>query len=353
MTAIRSRHATRRLAGIALVSATCFALAANAADVPADATDVPAAEVANDAPIEEVLVTGEHAGPGLWRVTRPAVDGDHVLWILGLYGPLPKKMQWRSAELESAIAASQELIAEGEVDPDVGVFGRMAMLPSLIGVRNNPDGKRLQQVVPGDLYLRWIPLKARYLPRDDDVEEWRPLFAAVALFRAAVDAAGLERSTVVWSDVRKLARRYKLKVTTPTVEVKIEKARSAVKEFKRAPLDDVDCFAKTIERLESDLGLMRVRANAWATGDVDALRSSWPRAQGTACLAAVMSSQLVRERGYDDIPNRVKDAWLAEAERALRENRSTVAAVWMTQILDADGYVAALREKGYTVEDPD
>jgi hypothetical protein len=333
------------LAGIALVSATCF--------VSADAAHATATEVANDTPIEEVLVTGEHAGPGLWRVTRHSVDGDHVLWILGLYGPLPKKMQWRSAELESAIAASQELLAEGEVDPDVGMFGRMAMLPSLIGVRDNPDGKRLQQVVPADLYLRWVPLKARYLPKDDDVEEWRPLFAAVALFRAAVDAAGLERSTVVWSDVRKLARRHKLKITTPTVEVRIEKARSAVKEFKRTPLDDVDCFARTIERLESDLGLMRVRANAWATGDVDALRSSWPRAQGTACLAAVMSSQLVRERGYDDIPNRVKVAWLAEAERALRENRSTVAAVWMTQILDADGYVAALRDKGYSVEEPE
>jgi hypothetical protein len=227
------------------------------------------------------------------------------------------------------------------------------MLPSLIGVRKNPDGKRLQQVVPGDLYLRWVPLKARYLARNDEVEEWRPLFAAVALFRAAVAAAGLERSNVVWSEVRKLARRHRLKLTTPTVEVKVEKARSAVKEFKRAPLDDVDCFAKTIERLESDLGLMRVRANAWATGDVDALRSSWPRAQGSACLAAVMSSQVVRERGYDDIPERVKQAWIAEAERAVRENRSTVAVLWMSRILDEDGYVAALRSKGYSIDEPD
>jgi hypothetical protein len=30
-----------------------------------------------------------------------------------------------------------------------------------------------------------------------------------------------------------------------------------------------------------------------------------------------------------------------------------VAAVWMTQILDADGYVAALRDKGYSVEEPE
>lgn len=46
--------------------------------------------------LDEVLVTGEQAGPGLWKVTRPSADGDHVPWILGTYGPLSKKMQWRS-----------------------------------------------------------------------------------------------------------------------------------------------------------------------------------------------------------------------------------------------------------------
>jgi uncharacterized protein YbaP (TraB family) len=321
---------------------------ARAAEEPTDTV----AALSEEPALEEVLVTGEHAGPGLWKVTRPSVDGDHVLWIFGTYGPLPKKMKWRSAELESAIATSQELITEAEVDPEIGVFARLSVLPSLIGIRDNPDGQRLQQVVPPQLYLRWVPLKARYLPRDDQVEEWRPLFAAVALYRAAVAAAGLERSTVVSSKVRKLARRDKLRITTPTVDVKVEKARAAVKDFKREPLADVDCFAKTIERLESDLGLMRERANAWATGDVEALRTSWPRAQGSACLSAVMSAQVVRERGLDDVPQRVEAAWLAAAERALRENRSTVAVLWMAQILDPDGYVAALRKRGYTVEDP-
>jgi hypothetical protein len=335
---------------VLIVLAALASLAVLCGDSVADTA--PAAPTAEAAPLEEVLVTGEQAGPGLWKVTRPSVDGDHVLWIFGAYGPLPKKMQWRSKALETAIAASQELLAEPEVDPDVGIFGRMAMLPSLIGVRNNPGDQRLQQVVPPDLYLRWVALKARYLPNHDKVEQWRPLFAAVELFRAAVSQAGLERSMVISSEVRKLARRHDLEITTPTVEVKVEKARAAVKEFKREPLDDVDCFARTIDRLESDLGLMRTRANAWATGDVDLLRETWPRAQGSACLAAVMSWQVVRERGYDEVPERVKAAWLAEVARALHQNHSTVAVLWMSQILDADGYVAALREQGYTVGDP-
>jgi len=302
--------------------------------------------------LEEVLVAGEQAGPGLWKVTRPSADGDHVLWILGKYGPLPKDMKWRSRELESVVAGSQELLAQPEVDPEVGLFSGMALLPSLIGLRHNPDDRRLQDVVPAELYLRWLPLKSRYIGKDDKVERWRPLFAAGELYREAIDDAGLERSTVVWTSVRKLARRQRLRITTPQVEVKVEQARAAVKQFKREPLDDVDCFAKTLELLESDLDLMRERANAWATGDVEALRRSWPRALGIACIGAIMGSGVVQERGYGDMPERVKNAWLAEAERALRENPSTVAVLWLSEILDADGYVAALRDKGYAVEEP-
>jgi hypothetical protein len=324
-----------------------MALAADA--VPASAAgSAPVAETL----LDEIRVTGEQAGPGLWKVTRPSADGDHVLWILGIYGPLPKNMKWRSTELESALARSQELLAEPDVDPEIGLFRGIALLPSLIGVRRNPDDKRLQDVVPEDLYQRWLPLKSRYIGKDDEVERWRPLFAAGELYRKAIDESGLERSTVVWRSVRKLARRHDLRITTPQVAVKVEQARAAVKEFKREPLDDVDCFARTIALLESDLDLMRERANAWATGDVETLRRSWPRALGSACIGAIMGAKVVQERGYGDLPERVKGAWLAAAERALRDNESTIALLWLSAILDVDGYVAALRDKGYSVEDP-
>jgi hypothetical protein len=317
--------------------------------VAAGAGDSPAM---TEARLEEILVTGEQPGPGLWKVTRPSADGDHVLWILGTHGPLPRHLKWRSRELESALASSQELLALPEVNPEIGLFGGIALLPSLVGVRNNPDGKRLQEVVPADIYLRWLALKSRYIGKDDKVERWRPLFAAGELFRKAIDEAGLERSTVVWRSVRKLARRQGLRITTPEVEVKVERARSAVEEFKREPLDDVDCFARMIGFLESDLDLLRERAHAWATGDVEALRRSWPRALGSACVGAIMGARVVQDRGYGDMIERVKGAWLAEAERALRDNESTVAVLWLGEILDADGYLAALRGRGYAVEDP-
>ena len=303
-------------------------------------------------PLEEVLVTGQQPGPGLWKVTRPAAGNDHVLWILGSYGPLPKKMQWRSTELEAVLRESQEVIGPPTMKAEVGALGGVTLIPSLLGLRKNPDGKRLQEIVPPDLYARWVPLKERYVGKDDDINGWRPIFAAAALYEVALRKRGFETNGVIWPTVEKLARKSKLEVTEPTVSVKVEKPRDAIKEFKHASLDDLDCFAKTIERLESDLDLMRVRANAWAVGDVAQLRQLAPVDNASACIAVVMNAQVMQDRGYTDWPARRAEAWLAAVEQALARNVSSVAVLSVDQILKPDGYVATLRARGYTIEDP-
>ena len=305
-----------------------------------------------DEPLEEVLVTGQQPGPGLWKVTRPGDASGHVLWILGNYSPLPKKMKWRSREIESALASSQEVLAPATVSASVGPLGGITLLPSLIGVRRNPNGGRLQDVVPPDLYARWLPLKARYLGNDDDVEEWRPIFAAQELYRAALKAKGLVPYEGVWPEVEKLAHKAKVEVTRPEVEMKVEKARAAIKEFKKTPLSDVECFSRTIQRLESDLDLMRERANAWSVGDVARLRQLAPVERASACITVVLESSFMQERGYGDVLERVKAAWVTAAEQSFARNASTVAVLSIDQILKPDGYVARLREKGYSVEEP-
>lgn len=313
---------------------------------------VPAPVAASDAPLEEVLVTGQQPGPGLWKVTRPDVSTGHVLWILGSHSPLPKKMSWRSMEVEAVLAASQELLAPASVDADVGPLGGITLLPSLVGVRNNPDGRHLQDVVPADLYARWLPLKARYLGRDDDVEKWRPIFAAQELYQAALEQQGLVPYMGVWPAVEKLARKKRVRMIEPEVELKVTKARSAIKEFKSMPLADVDCFARTIQRLENDLDLMRERANAWAVGDVPRLQRLAPVERASACIGVMLDSSLMRERGFTDVPDRVRAAWMTAAEQALARNVSTVAVLSVDELLRPDGYLARLRQRGYVVEDP-
>jgi uncharacterized protein YbaP (TraB family) len=330
------------LCGLALAwAATTYA------EPPADdATQAP------EPPLEEVLVTGEQPGPGLWKVTRPSDGEGHVLWVLGTHGPLPKRMRWRSAELEARLADSQQLIAPPTMNAKLGPLGGLALLPSLIGVRKNPGGEWLQELIPAELYARWRPLKERYIGRDDDVEKWRPIFAAAELYDSALRASGLDPDASVWPAVKKLARSAEVEVVTPELEVRLEKPREVIKDFKQTPLDDLECFAKTIERLESDLDLMRLRANAWATGDVAGLRELTHVDNASACIEAVMNAQVMQDRGYTDWPERLGAQWVAAAEEALAHNASTVAVLRIGQILDPDGWVGQLRAKGYLVEDP-
>ena len=323
----------------------CLALVLSAAflvNLPARAEDA----------LEEVLVTGQQPGPGLWRVTRAGDPHGHVLWILGNYSPLPRKMTWRSAELAGVLAVSQAVLAPVSVSASAGPLGGVTLLPSLIGVRSNPDDKRLQEVVPADLYARWLPLKARYLGRNDGVEAWRPFFAAQELYRAALKKNDLVPYDGVWPAVRKLAREARVPITEPAIELKVKKARAAIKEFKATPFADVECFSRTLQRLESDLELMRERANAWAVGDVARLRRLAPVERASACIGVLLESSFMQQRGFGDVLERARDAWVAAAEQSLASNESTVAVLSVDEILKPDGYVAQLKNRGYVVTDP-
>ena len=299
-----------------------------------------------DSEPEQVLVVGEQPGPRLWKVTH----GDHVLWIMGGLSPLPKRMTWRSREVEDVIASSQQVLMGIQVDTDVGFFTKITLLPSLATVRRNPDGKKLGDVVPEQTYQRWLRLKQRYLGKDNDVEAWRPLFAAQKLYSAAIDKSGLVGRQPWIDDIRKLAKQHKVPVKTPTLELEIEKPRAVVKEFKKSSLDDIECFEKTLARVENDVDTLRQRANAWAIGDVEALEELPFADVLNTCANAVLQTSSAQKQGLQDVPKRLRDTWVNDAETALKKNRSTLAVVPIDQVLAEDGWVATLVARGYELD---
>jgi hypothetical protein len=60
----------------------------------------------------------------------------------------------------------------------------------------------------------------------------------------------------------------------------------------------------------------------------------------------------MQERGYGDLLERVKAAWLTAAEQALATHASSVAVLSVDEILKPNGSLAGLRQKGYRVEEP-
>jgi uncharacterized protein YbaP (TraB family) len=317
------------------------------AQEPAQQPADPTAEVAT---LDEVVVSGVLPGPGLWRISKD----DHVLWVLGVMEPLPRRMQWDSTKVEARIAQSQEVLMEpmARVKADIGFFGGLMLLPKALAARRNPEKETLAQVVPAELYARWSVLKQVYFKRNRGIEKQRPIVAASKLYDRALSRAGLSERDRVSKVVRKAAKRNKLTITEPTLELEIADPKQALAEFAANGLNDLPCFAQTLDRVESDLGAMKARANAWATGDVEALRQLPFVDQRRACVDALLNAQFARDRGLDDLRQRLRMLWLDAAVSALERNTSSFAILGIHELLRADGLAAQLAARGYEVQAP-
>ncbi|MCY7354940.1 MAG: TraB/GumN family protein [Lysobacter sp.] len=300
--------------------------------------------------LDTVVVTGSQPGPGLWKVSK----GDHTLWILGTLSPLPRRMHWESAAVQKVIAGSQEILESPgvKVSTNQGMFRTLLLLPSLFKARKNPDGKSLEELLPAAQYARWQVLKKRYIGRDRGVEKWRPVFAALELYDKAIKGSGMTHSGIVGPAIDAAIKQGKPKITSTVVTIKLDSPKAEIKAFSGETLNDQDCFNRTLDRIDGDLGTMILRANAWAVGDVDTLRTLPYRNQFTACSAAFAEAGIVRKLGYDDLDKRMERTWIAAAEVALAKNTSTFATLPISQLLQPEGYLAKLQAKGYVVEAP-
>jgi hypothetical protein len=310
-----------------------------------------AAASSDDAPVLEVMVvSGAQPGPGMWKVSK----GENVLWIMGVQSPLPKKMEWVSRKVEQKIAQSDEILFDTSVSvaTDRGMFGNMMLIPSLYGARKNPNDGELKDVLSPALYQRWLVLKAKYIGSDKGIEKWRPIFAAAELYERAIKKSGLSAENIVKPVVEDAAEEYKKRIIRPKIGIKIEKPKAVIKEFSKTSLADIECFTKTMDRLETDLSGMIERGNAWSIGDVEGLKKLSFTDQNQSCIAALTNAAFLQKSGFADIRQQAMTEWLKAADTALTKNKSTFAVLPMSDMLKPTGLLAALRAKGYQIEEP-
>ncbi|WP_456999759.1 TraB/GumN family protein [Luteimonas sp. A534] len=339
----------RSIVATLLLSALVAVPAAAGMDEP---EAVPVAAEADDGivDLEAMVVSGAQPGPGMWKVS----SGDNVLYILGTVSPLPRRMEWMSDDVEAVIADARVVISSPAVvvDADIGIFRGMALLPSMLRARNNPGKRPLREMVSPELYARWEVLKARYMGRDRGVEKRRPLLAAQELYEAALRKSGLRMGGVVGPVVAKARKAAGVPLVDTTVRLKLEDPKGVLKELNESDLADRECFAGTLDRIETDLDNMRARANAWAVGDIEGLRAlPWENHYAT-CQDAVTGSALAQRLGIDDLPRRAKEAWLSNVEEALAEHPASFALLPMHHLLGDDGMLATLAARGYAIESP-
>jgi hypothetical protein len=296
-----------------------------------------------------VVVEGRRPGPGVWKVSK----GTHVMWVFGTYAPLPQKMQWDASRVERLVAKSQEVLMPPVAKAHIGFFRGLTALPSLIGIKRNPDDAVLHDVVPADVYAHWTVLKAKYIGDDDGIEHYRPVFAGEELLLAGLKRSGLTYGSEVLGTIEDIAKKNKVRMSDSGYDVMLDDPRKLVRDFKNSQVDDLVCFKKTLDSLDVDLETMRVRANAWANGDVAEIRGLNFAERRDACLDALMNSSIAKDAAaLRQVRERLRTAWLKTAEKALANNTATFAVLEIQDIVGPTSYLAALQAKGYTVESP-
>ena len=317
---------------VSFIAALLFAEFAMAQDPAAETTPPP---------MDEVLVTGEQPGPGLWKVS----SGDHVLWILGEIAPQPGKVKWRSKKFEKQLDKSQEVI----LDFSGVLWPNKLQDDAESRIRTLPGGQKLKDVVPPDLYARADATRRLYRV-SDGIEILRPFYAGRRIMMSALKKLGMEKRFAATFTVRKLAIRANVRVTFVDAPGQThEEHLHNIQEGSTVP-----CLEMMVAMVEDGgTGLTRL-ANAWSVGDIAALRQLVPqyalqRDHGeSTCTEALYGGE---QRANEFVARRT-EAWLKEAERALKENRSTMAVISMSELFAPDGYLGELRARGYKVEEP-
>ncbi|MFK2878307.1 TraB/GumN family protein [Rhodanobacter hydrolyticus] len=298
-----------------------------------------------------VSVTGVQLGPGLWKVSREG----HVLWVLGTLTPLPEHMKWRSAPVEKALAQSQELleVPAARLRLDTSAFGKLLLLPSAYDARRNPDDATLQQSLPSQTYARWQAMQDQYGVHGWGSAHWRPIVAAFELYKAALAKGGLTDADEVAHAIEKLARRHGVKRTPVEYEIVVAHPRDADETIRETQQQDIGCLQETMDMVAHGVDVLAVRANAWSSGDVAALRGTSQEVAREACVVAAMNADFARQLDMRDLPARIDATWLYAAEQALARNATTFATLPMDKLLSPDGPLARLEAEGYVVQPPD
>jgi len=186
---------------------------------PSRAGDAPAAVM------DEVVVTGERAGPGLWHVHR----GSAQLWIMGTVTPLPKNMTWRSKQLEQVLDGTNQVLVRKPYE--IGIARALWLLLTQRDLIMVGGGKRLKDVMPADLYARFAAQRAKLTGDADKWERYRPIIATLFLQEAALHQVGLSTRLELGKEVRDLAHKHHVRID----EIKVAAIRDFLDALKSMP----------------------------------------------------------------------------------------------------------------------
>jgi uncharacterized protein YbaP (TraB family) len=288
--------------------------------------------------LDEVVVSGERTGPGLWHVHR----GNAQVWILGSMSPLPKGVTWRSKQVEQILDGTHEVLVQKPFEISIPRIVWLLITERkllLVG-----GGKRLKDVLPADLHARFAVQRAKYTTDADKWEHFRPLVAAAFLQQDAFHDVGLSTRVDLGAAMRKLAEKHHVALE----EIKIAGVRDVIEALKTLPTAAENaCVEASLVTVESGLPRLVDRAQAWTSGNIERIEKLPEPPEVDSCRTALDSGS-----GAADLIARIRRTWFDAIDTRLQTPGVTVAVVNIDMLLEHGGLLDELRAKGYEVDAP-
>lgn len=312
-------------AGVIAFGVTAFAVTAVGAEQTPPAPD-------------EIVVTAERAGPGMWHVH----SGDANVWILGSISPLPRDITWRSKQVESVLESTSQVLVQKPIEISVP-----RILWMLIADRKYlmvGGGKKLKDVLPPDLHARFAAQRSKVTDDADKWERYRPIIAAAFLQQAAFHQVNLSMRLDLGAALRLLAKKHGVRVE----EIKVAGVSDMLEALKTMPpATERTCVEASLSTVERGLPRLVARAQAWTSGNVERIASMPELKDVDACRNALDAG-----KGAVDVIGRVRQTWLENIEKYLQTAGTTIAVVNLDLLLERGGLLDLLRAKGYEIDEP-
>jgi uncharacterized protein YbaP (TraB family) len=311
-----------------LVLAVPLSLAAQDQSVLSAPTALDASAV-----VEELTVTGTPPGPALWRVQR----GDSEVIILGGLTPLPHMLQWSSPRLDRALVGANTLL----VPPQDQV--RLTDLPGL-ALRatslREPFGHTLEADLPPALRQRFVQTREAMGIGPGRYAHWKPAIAGFLLIADFREKQGLSTGKPATTVMRR-AKALGIKIQ-PMADIgwgAMVKSASAMK----APAHEA-CLIAALNDLDAEAAHARPLAQAWAVGDLGAVRAGATANLLDQCLLQLPSATALLDRGTRQSVEAIN--------AALSQPGKTVAVIDLKFLLRAGGVLDMLKAQGADISVP-
>jgi uncharacterized protein YbaP (TraB family) len=305
--------------------AGCLAAAACRADQPPPVLD-------------EIVVTAERAGPGMWHVHRGAAN----VWILGSISPLPRDITWRSKQVETVLESTSQVLVQKPLEISIPRILWMLIADRkflMVG-----GGKRLKDILPPELHARFAAQRSKVGEDADKWERYRPIIAAAFLQQAAFHQVNLSMRLDLGAAMRALAKKHGVRIE----EIKVAGVSDMLEALKTMPAaTERTCVEASLTTIESGLPRLVDRAQAWAVGNVERIENLPELKDVDACRTALDAG-----KGALDVIGRIRQTWLDNIEKYLRSAGTTIAVVNLDMLLERGGLLDELRAKGYEVDAP-